>query len=87
MVRVEKIRPGAEQFARPMLAIHFYDGTRKEIETAVIGPWLRDSDWDRRSVNSVIVPKETREAIIRIGLNGATGRLDVDDVRFIPKPR
>jgi protein-L-isoaspartate(D-aspartate) O-methyltransferase len=87
MVRVEKIRPGAEAFARPMLAIHFYDGTRKEIETAVIGPWLRDSDWDRRSVNSVIVPKETREAIIRIGLNGATGRLDVDDVRFIPKPR
>ena len=87
MVRVEKIRPGSERFARPTLMIHFYDGTRKEIETAVIGPWLTDSDWDRRSVNSVIVPKETREAIIRIGLNGAIGRLDVDDVRFIPKPR
>ncbi|HLQ43650.1 MAG TPA: protein-L-isoaspartate(D-aspartate) O-methyltransferase, partial [Planctomycetaceae bacterium] len=86
MVRVEKIHPGAETFARPMLAIHFYDGTRKEIDTAVIGPWLRDSDWDRKGAN-VTVPKEAREAIIRIGLNGATGRLDVDDVRFLPKPR
>ena len=30
---------------------------------------------------------DSREAIVRIGLNGATGRLDIDDIRFRPKPR
>ncbi len=85
-VSVEKIRPGSESFQKPMLVIHFYDQNRKEIESQVIGPWLRDTDWD--TVGSTIpVPKEAREAIIRIGLNGATGRLDIDDIRFRPKPR
>ena len=85
-VRVEKIRPGSESYQKPMLVIHFYDQNRKEIESLVIGPWLRDTDWD--TVGGVIpVPKEAREAIIRIGLNGATGRLDIDDIKFRPKPR
>jgi len=85
-IRVEKIRPGNESFQKPMFVIHFYDQNRKEIESLVIGPWLRDTDWD--IVGGVIpVPKEAREAIIRIGLNGATGRLDIDDIKFRPKPR
>ena len=85
-VRVESIHPGSESFQKPMLVIHFYDQNRKEIESQVIGPWLRDTDWD--TVGGIIpVPKEAREAIIRIGLNGATGRLDIDDIKFRPKPR
>jgi protein-L-isoaspartate(D-aspartate) O-methyltransferase len=85
-VRVENVRPGSEPIAQPLLAIHFYDGTRKDINTGVVGPWLRDRDWDRVS-GTIPVPKEAREAIVRIGLHGATGRLDVDDVRFTPKSR
>lgn len=85
-VRVEKIRPGSESFQKPMLVIHFYDQNRKEIESQVIGPWLRDTDWDTVG-GTIPVPKEAREAIIRIGLNGATGRLDIDDIKFRPKPR
>ncbi len=85
-VRVEKIRPGSESFQKPTLVIHFYDQNRKEIESLVIGPWLRDTDWDTVG-GTIPVPKEAREAIIRIGLNGATGRLDIDDIRFRPKPR
>lgn len=85
-IRVEKIRPGVEPYQKPMLAIHFYDQARKEIDTQVIGPWLRDMDWDVVG-NTVSVPIDAREAIVRIGLNGATGRLDIDDIRFRPKPR
>lgn len=85
-VRVENIRPGSEAIAKPMLAVHFYDHLRKDIDTQVIGPWLRDTDWDLVG-GTITVPKEAREAIIRIGLNGATGRLDIDDIRFRPKPR
>ncbi len=85
-VQVAKIRAGSDAGAKPMLMVHFYDQVRKEIDTQVIGPWLRDSDWNLVG-RTIIVPKEAREAIVRIGLNGATGRLDVDDVRFVPKPR
>lgn len=85
-VRVKDIRPGSEPIAKPMLAIHFYDQLRKEIDTQVVGPWLRDTDWDLVG-GTVSVPEKAREAIIRIGLNGATGRLDVDDIKFRPKPR
>ena len=85
-VRVKDIRPGSEPFQRPMLAVHFYDHLRKDIDTQVIGPWLRDTDWDLVG-GTITVPKEAREAIIRIGLNGATGRLDIDDIKFRPKPR
>lgn len=85
-VRVEKVRVGSEPIAKPMLAVHFYDHVRKDIDTQVVGPWLFDSDWDRVGA-TIPVPKEAREAIVRIGLNGATGRLDVDDVRFVAKPR
>lgn len=85
-VRVEKIRPGTDPIAKPLLAVHFYDHIRKDIDTQVVGPWLRDRDWDNVSA-TIVVPKEAREAIVRIGLNGATGRMDVDDVRFIFRPR
>lgn len=85
-VRVKDIRPGSEPIAKPMLAVHFYDQLRKEIDTQVVGPWLRDTDWDLVG-GTIPVPKEAREAIIRIGLNGATGRLDLDDIKFRPKPR
>ena len=85
-VRVKDIRAGSEPIAKPMLAIHFYDHLRKEIDTQAIGPWLRETDWDLVG-STITVPKEAREAIIRIGLNGATGRLDIDDIKFKPKPR
>ena len=85
-VRVKDIRVGNEPFQKPMLAVHFYDHLRKDIETQVIGPWVREADWDLVG-GTIPVPKEAREAIIRIGLNGATGRLDIDDIKFKPKPR
>jgi protein-L-isoaspartate(D-aspartate) O-methyltransferase len=62
------------------------DQLRKEIDTQAIGPWIRESDW-KLVGTTVPVPEKAREAIVRIGLNGATGRLDIDDIRFRPKPR
>ena len=85
-MRVKDIRPGSEPIAKPLLAVHFYDQLRKDIDTQIVGPWLRESDWELVGT-TITVPKEAREAIIRIGLNGATGRLDIDDIRFRPKPR
>ncbi|MBC7822064.1 MAG: protein-L-isoaspartate(D-aspartate) O-methyltransferase, partial [Planctomycetaceae bacterium] len=85
-VRVKDIRPGSEPIAKPLLVVHFYDQLRKEIDTQAIGPWIRESDWELVGI-TIPVPEKAREAIVRIGLNGATGRLDIDDIRFRPKPR
>ncbi|MBI3465077.1 MAG: hypothetical protein HY000_18775 [Planctomycetes bacterium] len=35
----------------------------------------------------VAVPRTARDAVIMIGLNGATGKVALDDVRLAPVPR
>ncbi|WLD14777.1 protein-L-isoaspartate(D-aspartate) O-methyltransferase [Planctellipticum variicoloris] len=84
--KTENIRSGKESWERPALVVHFYDSLRKEVETSGVGPWTADADWERSS-KTITVPKSAREMIVRVGLNGATGRLWVDDVKMSPLPR
>lgn len=72
-------RAGARRYQRPAVVVHFYDSTRKTISETVIGPWLGNSAWKKES-KVVAVPKLAREAIIRIGLNGGTGMLAIDNI-------
>ena len=50
------------------------------------GPWQGTSDW-KTDVKTIPVPIKAREMIVRIGLNGATGKLWLDDLSITPKPR
>ncbi|MCA9113778.1 MAG: protein-L-isoaspartate(D-aspartate) O-methyltransferase [Planctomycetaceae bacterium] len=72
---------GTESYQLPGVLIHFYDSARRPIpQNGAIGPWLGTKDeWERELV-SIRVPPNARESVIRIGLNGATGTLDVDDL-------
>lgn len=79
--KTQNIHPGKESYERPALMVHFYDSLRKEVETNGLGPWVADSPWVRTS-KTIAVPKNAREMIVRVGLNGATGRMWVDDVRM-----
>jgi hypothetical protein len=36
---------------------------------------------------TIPVPPKTREMIVRIGLNGGTGKLWLDDIQMTAKPR
>ena len=85
-VMVEKAVPGSKSFERPAAYIHFYDSIRREIGSFQVGPWLRPQDWERTG-RRFAVPPLAREAIIRVGLNGATGKMAVDNVKlsFIPR--
>lgn len=85
--RTSAVRPGRTPSERPSLTIHFYDQRRLPIGTATLGPW-RDitSTWTTSS-DRIVIPPSTREAIIQLGLNGATGSLCVDDVQMTPHPR
>jgi protein-L-isoaspartate(D-aspartate) O-methyltransferase len=65
----------------PGITVRFQDETRARSSIARIGPWEGTFAW--QPVEGVIaVPTWAREAILQVGMMGATGRLDVDDVRI-----
>lgn len=77
---------GVKAYQKPMISIQFYSSTRKSLGQTTIGPWLGTLEW--QPVTKIIsVPRKAREAIIRVGLNGATGTLSVDDIRMTTRRR
>ena len=85
-VKIDSVTPGEKSFDQPAMVIHFYDQVRRSLGEGIVGPWLRSSDWERLG-RRIVVPPGTREAIVRIGLNGATGSMSIDDIKlsFIPR--
>ena len=85
-LKLDNIRPGSKDWQKPAFYIHFYDKIRRSLGDFKAGPWLRSQDWERTG-RRIPVPVGTREAIVRIGLNGAAGTMSVDDLRlsFIPR--
>jgi protein-L-isoaspartate(D-aspartate) O-methyltransferase len=80
MVRADRIVVGPEPYHKASLQVRYYDADRRPIGDAVEAPsWEGSFDW--KSVRATLpVPRAASEAILRIGLNGATGRLQIDDV-------
>jgi len=76
--------PGSEDF--PGLVVRFFNDERTRSVNGQVGPWKNSGPW-RRMEGTVTVPVWAREAILQIGMLGATGRLDVDDVRVSGIPR
>ena len=86
LVKHDQTAAGNERYELPCLMIHFYDVNRRSAGDAAVGPWLGTSDW-QPVASELRVPPGAREMIIRIGLNGGTGTLCIDDVRLEPLPR
>jgi len=84
-VRGRDLRPVVSRRPTPMVAITFYDERRAIIGQGTLGPWRGTFDWQRERV-LIPVPLQGREAIVRIGLLGATGELSLDDVRLEAAP-
>ncbi|MFN0055311.1 MAG: protein-L-isoaspartate(D-aspartate) O-methyltransferase [Planctomycetales bacterium] len=82
----DNIRSGSQAFEKAALMVQFYDGDRKPMEPVMLGPWQGTFDWKQAS-KVIPVPPKAREAILRVGLNGATGTLGVDDVQMKPLSR
>lgn len=79
-MKSENIVPGRSAEQQPGIFIFFFDSRRIPLESVVVGPWLADQDeWKPGSV-IVNVPKGAREAIMQVGLNGATGVLYLDEL-------
>ena len=84
--KTEEVKNGEEDFEVTSVRIHFYDENRKNFDNQMIGPWTGTRNWTTVT-NTIKVPKKAREMIVRIGLNGATGKLWLDDLTVNPRPR
>ncbi len=65
----------------PVAEITFYNAQRKDLTSTILGPVVGTSSWSQITKQQIRVPIATREAIVRIGLFGATGVVKFDDVR------
>jgi protein-L-isoaspartate(D-aspartate) O-methyltransferase len=84
-VSYRDIHPGPTPLQLPQLGIVFYDENRATIGEKMLGPWRGNSDWTKVA-KKIEVPLRAREAIVRIGLCGATGELLLDDVQLTGLP-
>jgi protein-L-isoaspartate(D-aspartate) O-methyltransferase len=84
--KVKGVRFGRETYERPGLYFHFYDDQRRDVSNQLVGPWQGSSGW-KTDIKTIPVPLKAREMIVRVGLNGGTGELWVDDIQMTPKPR
>ena len=80
-VRGLDIRPGRSIEELPMVVIMFYDERRAGLKMLGIGPWRGSFDW-RHEKEKFEVPSRAREAIVRVGLFGATGEVSVDNLEL-----
>jgi protein-L-isoaspartate(D-aspartate) O-methyltransferase len=83
-VRAENVQTSPTAIESAGFNIQFFDGERNPIGIEIIGPWKGTFAW--KPVSEVVrIPPKAREAIVRVGLNGATGELSIDDVRLTPR--
>ena len=73
----ENVSPGPHRNDLPHVAVTFYDTGRKTLSTSFIGPMQGTMPWKNRSLE-IRVPIAAKEAIVRIGLFGATGKASYD---------
>ena len=85
-VRGDKIVDGPQPYNKANLQVNFFDVSRRRIGDEIALRWVGTFDW-RSEKGTVRVPESAREAIIRIGLAGATGRLDVDAITMTVQPK
>ncbi len=79
MVRARDVRPGQNSKQLPAIVITFYDENRATVGTAILGPWRGTFDWQRER-RLYQVPPKAREAILCLGLLGATGEISFDSL-------
>lgn len=77
--KCEEVAAGPFPRDLPMIGITFYDEDRQDLGSAYIGPFQGSRSWSNYD-KQISVPEDAREAIVRIGLFGATGTASFDNV-------
>jgi len=78
-VKVENVKQGTSSDDLPAISIQFFDEDRKRVGIHWLGPFRGTRKW--QNVHETLrVPLTTREAIVSIGLFGATGTAYFDNI-------
>jgi protein-L-isoaspartate(D-aspartate) O-methyltransferase len=80
-VKVTDVKPGTTLDELPAITIRFFDEQRSLLGTQWLGFYRGTKNWKNES-KILRVPAESREAIVSIGLFGATGEASFDDVQL-----
>jgi protein-L-isoaspartate(D-aspartate) O-methyltransferase len=80
-VRGKDIRASDPKEGLPRIVVTFYDERRATVGEESTGSFSGSFDW-KSETGRIRVPLRAREAILRIGLLGATGELAFDDVKL-----
>ncbi len=88
-VRIDDIRGGERMGEEPSLLIDFLGTELRTVGHGVLGPWTRSVPSRRWTwvAKRIPVPEATLDAILSIGLIGATGVLEVDGLTIDLVPR
>ena len=81
---VETINVKAGIYAEdlPSAILSFYDKDRRLLKDTVLDPLSKNAQWQKLELKSIRVPVAAKEAIVRIGLFGATGSAKFDGVKL-----
>lgn len=85
-IKCDSVLAGNHPDDLPIVSLTFLDDNRRELGTGFIGPFRGTRDW-RNLDNEIRVPEKTREALVRIGMFGATGSCSFDNILIRPKKR
>lgn len=80
-VRSKDVRVGPERDQLPTITVIFFDENRTQVGLNWLGPFPGTTDWSNEK-KTFDVPPLAREAIVNMGLLGATGQFDVDLVEL-----
>lgn len=83
-VAAKDVAPGQNATQLPLIGLLLYDENRALLGETGLGPWQGSFGWQLKTTR-IAVPPKTREAILRVGMFGATGELWVDDLRLEPE--
>ncbi len=83
-VRLDGVLAGDALSEQPQLFINFLNENYVSAGFVRLGPWAGTFDW-RKMSQRVEVPAGTREAFLTLGMAGATGQADFDDVQVTPE--
>ena len=84
--RTKEAKSGSHPQEYPGLTLHLYDQKRRDLRSMSTPQFVNSAEWTEIFYDFVI-PVETREAIVQVGLNGGTGRLDFDQLVIKKKLR
>lgn len=88
-IRLRSVLPGERLGEEPQFLIGLLADDVEMLAEPGLGPWSAESLGDGwvKVARRIVVPPRSRHAIVTIGLMGATGTLEIDDLTIAPVPR